>query len=270
MRIRPMKDFLVYGFATYGLLWTIAESFGSFFPEMRPEGVSKYIVLVGLSVLTGLFTAWPRRSVELEVPNSDSSIKIEFGDIFDKYEIVVVPVNEFFDGLLGDNVAKASVHGQFIKNKLGGKSNLFNDLTSNALKDVPSEKIDRSNGRQSKYPIGTTAVVDVNERRYLLTAFTRTDVKTLKASATIHEEWDALAGIWRAIRNSSNGKIAALPLLGSGLSGVGLPPKNLIEIVVNSFFYYTKERKIADCVVLILPTSLENSIDLLAIKRNWS
>lgn len=128
----------------------------------------------------------------------------------------------------------------------------------------------RKSGRKSKYPIGTIASVDVNDTRYLLAVLSKTDIDTLKASSTVHELWDCLAGIWEGVRQYSNGLCAKIPLLGSGLAGVGMPPRNLIEIIITSFFYYTKKNKIADKVALVLPISLKGEVDLITIKRSWS
>ena len=168
------------------------------------------------------------------------------------------------------HVSENSLHGTFIKDVLGGQSSAFFDLTSEALESVEAEEVERKSGHIKKYPIGTVASVDVNEKRYLLAALSRTDLETLKASATVHELWDCLKGIWEGARNFSNGKCVSIPLLGSGLSGVGLPPKNLVEIIVTSFLYYTKKQKIADRVILVLHPKLKEEIDLITIKRSWT
>ena len=270
MTKRTVRDFFVFGFATYAVIWTVTESFGAFFQNSKPEGVCWYAVLILLSVVSGLWRCWPRRHVELRIPASDSSIEITFGDIFKGGGTVVIPVNEFFDGLLGDHVSPNSLHGQFIKNILGGQTDSFYALTSDALKSVESNEVPRNRGRGTRYPIGTVACVDLTEKRFLLAALPRTDLETLKASATVHELWDCLTGIWQGVRNYSNGNSVKIPLIGSGLSGVGLPPRNLIDIIVISFLYYTKKQKIADKVTLVLPVSLKREIDLVTIERSWT
>ena len=222
------------------------------------------------SIVSGLWKCRPKGHVEFKIPGSDSSIEIEFGDIFEDGSVVVIPVNEYFDGRLGDHVSENSLHGQFIKKFLGGQASAFFDLTSKDLKSASSEAVHRANGRCAKYPIGTVARADVNGKRFLLAALSRTDVVSLKASATLHELWDCLAGIWNGVRDFSNGNSVKIPLLGSGLSGVGLPPKNLIEIIVTSFLYSTKKQKIADKVTLVLPHKLKREVDLITVKRSWT
>ena len=112
--------------------------------------------------------------------------------------------------------------------------------------------------------------MDVGEKRFLLAALTHTDIKSLKASATVRDVWICLQGVWREARNSSGGEPVKIPLLGSGLSGVGLPPKNLLQIILLSFLEHTKVRKIADRVTLVLPERLKGEIDLITIKRGWA
>ena len=271
MRInkRIVEDLFISGFAAFGVFWTIISSIDSFFENFEPEGACWFAIVI-LSFAIGLWRCWPREHVKLQIPASDSSIEIRFGDIFEGAGVVVIPVNEYFDGSLGDHVSKNSLHGIFIKDVLGGHSGTFFDLTSNALESVEAEEVQRTNGQVKKYPIGTVARVDFNEKRYLLAALSRTDLETLKASATVHELWDCLKGIWEAARNFSSGNCVNIPLLGSGLSGVGLPSKNLIEIIVTSFLYYTKKQKIADKVILVLHPKLKGEIDLVTIKRSWT
>ena len=271
MRInkRAVKDFLLYGFAAYGIFWTVIASVNFFFENFKPEGACWFAIVI-LSFAIGLWRCWPWEHVKIQIPASDSSIEIRFGDIFEGEGVVVIPVNEYFDGLLGDHVSEKSLHGTFIKDILGGQSSTFFDLTSEALESVEAKEVQRTSGQVKKYPIGTVAPVDINEKRYLLAALSRTDLETLKASATVHELWDCLKGIWEAARNFSSGNCVNIPLLGSGLSGVGLPSKNLIEIIVTSFLYYTKKQKIADKVILVLHPKLKGEIDLVTIKRSWT
>lgn len=265
---RVVRDFLVFGFATYGILWALIEPFGYFFENSRPQGASWYCAIVILSVVSGLWNCRPRSRIELKIPASDSSMEITFGDIFEGEGVVVIPVNEYFDGSLGDHVSTKSLHGLFVKNVLDGHSETFFDLTSNALESIEAEEVQRTSGRARKYPIGTVACLDVNDKRYLLAALAQTDISTLKASATVHELWDCLAGAWRGVRNYSNGNCVKIPLFGSGQSGVGLPPRHLVQIIVISFLYYTKIQKIADKVTLVLHPRLRGEIDLETIRRS--
>lgn len=272
---RAVRDFFGFGIAAYATLWTFVESFGSFFTESKPEGALWYVIIIVLSILFGLWICWPKdkhkKSINIQIPGSDSSFEIKFGDIFEGSGAIVIPVNEYFDSLLGDHVSEKSLHGKFITDVLGGQSETFERRTSESLEStqIKPTQVQRKSGRTLKYPIGTVAKIDTKDRRFLLAALTKTNIETLKASATSDELWDCLAGIWKGIRDYHNGNLVKIPLIGSGLSGVGLPPKVLIGIIITSFFYYTKGGKIADKITLVLPARMKGNIDLTTIERSW-
>lgn len=266
---RAASRFVLFGFATYGVLWTLVESVSSYFPHLKPEGFAGYGLLLLASGAVGTWRAWPTTKIEVKIPNSDSSMCVEFGNVFDKAGCVAIQANEFFDSHLGDHVSPNSLHGQFIRDVLGGQSSSFDTLVSNALAGEPFEPVPRTTGNTKKYRIGTTASIDVNGKRYLLFAFTKTDTKTLKASATVHELWDALAGLWEGIRIRANGNPVSMALVGGGLSGVGLPVGNLLQIMMISYSYYTKKNKISNNISFVLPTAMSREIDLSTIAEQW-
>lgn len=259
--------FLLIGFAVYGGIWTIVESLSAFIEALKPSGPLRYLGLVGISVVAGAWKAWPRSSIDIPIPNSDSSITIEFGDIFKKPSCIAIQVNDFFDSVLGDHISPNSLHGKFIRDILGGLPDSFNKVVSQALSGVPSVQVARPSGNTLRYKIGTTASVDVNGRRFLLFAFTKTDVKTLKVVATIHDIWDALAGLWESARIKSNGDPVYMSLLGSGQSGVGLPPKTLLHLTLVSFLYHTKKQKITNRLTVVLDPRFRTEIDLTSVQE---
>jgi len=258
--------FCVFSFAAYGALWTVIESVSAFDSQLKPTGAIEYGVLVLLSLTVGAWKAWPSKHIEICIPISDSSVVVEFGDIFSKEGCIAIQVNEFFDSLLGDHVSPQTLHGQFIRDVLGGQSASFDALVESALAGVPHEVVQRRSGNSRRYKIGTTASVDVNSKRYLLFAFAKTDIVTLKAYATLHEFWDALSGLWEVARVRSNGNPIFVPLIGTGLSGVGLPERYLLELLILSFVYHTKKNKISKQVTIVLHPSLRRMIDLKSIK----
>ena len=115
------------------------ESISAFFGSLKPGGLAGYSALVALAVIGGVVRTWPKKRIEFQIPASDSSFAIRFGNIFDGKAVVVVPVNDYFDGELGDHVSEHSLHGKFIRDVLGGQSKTFVDLTSESLVDVAPE-----------------------------------------------------------------------------------------------------------------------------------
>lgn len=272
-RRRQVRDFVLGSFATYGLLWAVLEPSGMFLPGVPPQGPWAYAAFVLLSAVGGVCLARRTERIEIRIPGSDSRLEIRFGDVLKGEGVVVIPANEFFDGELGDHVSAESLHGRFIKDVLGGVTKSFYDLIAKDLANVApthTNVLRPSGGQSARYPIGTVARADVNDKRYLLAALSHTDVGTLKASATVQDLWACLDGVWKGIRDYSNGRPVSIPLIGSGLSGVGLPAANLIEVIAISFLKETKERKVADKVTLVLPSRLAGELDLKKMKRSWS
>ena len=270
MKWDPVKNLLLGWAATYGALWVVIEPI-AYFTSLEPKGWGWYIALLVVSVIGGIWRVLPTRRVAFTIPGSDSSFEIKFGDLFAGKGVFVIPVNEFFDGKLGDHVSRKSIHGQFIEKLLGGQSKRFVDLTRKALEDSAPDEIvvDRSSGERNRYAIGTVARITMNNNRYLLAALSHTELESLKAYASVNDLWTCLAGVWNGIRVHSSGERVQLPLLGSGLSGVGLPASRLVEIMLTSFLCHTKERKVAERVTLVLPRRLAGKVDLNRIKRSW-
>ena len=268
---RRLWDFLLGFSATLGVLWLLIESLSAFFPCFTPKGLAWYSAFLLVSAFGGICRARPAKRVELRIPLTDSRFEIACGDIFSRSDVAVIPVNEYFDGEIGDPVSKNSLHGQFIERVLGGQTQSFFDLTEAALAQAtPAETgVEHRTGRATRYEVGTVARIDVRARRYLLAVLAHTDLESLAASATLQDLWACLEGVWKAIREHSDGGPAVLPLLGSGLSKIGLPAMDLIRIILISFVYHTKERKIAGRVTLLLPPHLLGDVDLKTIKRSW-
>jgi hypothetical protein len=130
------------------------------------------------------------------------------------------------------------------------------------LQATPATEAARSSGNLRRYPIGTTVELQAAGARYLAFALSRTDVSTLKASATLPDLWQALAGLWAKAREVSGGDTVYVPLAGAGLSGVGLPPQHLLALAVMSAVVATKQSRVAGSIVLVLPPSIVDQVDL--------
>ena len=270
MTRRQVADFFLGGFAAYGAFWVLVESFGHFFPAIVPEGPIGYVILVAIAAIGGVWNAWPTHSVEFQIPGSDTRFEIRFDDIFEREGVIVIPVNEYFDGELGNHVSRKSLHGQLIECALGGIAESFVQLTEPDLASVNGTDVTRTSGRNVRYPIGTTACAVIREKRYLLAALTHTDIESLSAYATVQDLSTCLDGIWERARTYYNGETVNVPLIGSGLSRIGLPPGNLIEVIATSLLIHTKNRKVADKVTLVLPKRLVGEVDLNSFKRSWT
>lgn len=78
-----------------------------------------------------------------------------------------------------------------------------------------------------------------------------------------------MEGLWEKVRNEGNGFNINLPLIGNGLSGIGLPPTQLLQLILISLLKFTKEKELSCTVRIILLQDTFENIDLELIKDNW-
>ena len=241
-----------------------------FDPNYAPNDIYWLFVAIGLSLAYALFHLISIHGVTISIPTTESKFEIKFGDIFNEKGVIVIPVNEYFDSELGELVARKSLHGKFILDILDGRADKFDEMVKYALRnDELITKKDRDDGRQN-YPIGTTAKIDAKGKRYLLAALSYTDPKTNRASATTIELGKCLKGVWEKSDIHSQGECTAIPLIGSGLSRVDLPPEPLIQFILTSFIESAKKTEISGKVILVLDKRYKFQINLNALKEGWS
>ena len=132
-----------------------------------------------------------------------------------------------------------------------------------------SVNIVKEEGKTLCYPIGTTALITVKEQKFILFALTNADPKTLKASSDVELMWKALHRLWERSRNESSGHPINLPLVGSGLSNLGLTSRDLLNLLILSVITETKAKDITRTIRIVLHRSRFDEVDLRDIRRHW-
>ena len=267
---RDWLTMLLCAYVAYTVQWAILDPMVSLTQLPSLTGVGRYVAMVVVSLVLGVAYGWPKKAVRIPMRNINTKVTVVFGDLFAQPGCRVVSVNEFFDSEIGDPVSPRSLHGVFIQTVLGGQAGAFDKLVSERLEGKASTYIHRPRGKERRYDIGTTAVVDVVGVRYFLVALCRTNLETLKAEAGVPELWQALSGLWDTVRVSANGEAVGLPLLGSGLAQMRLPPKQLIQIILMSILEKAKSAEIASEIRLVLTPDKFAEVDLNALRKEWS
>jgi hypothetical protein len=253
----------------YSVLWTALDSLTPFFPSITLEGTGRYLSLLTASILAGLIYSRKRDHVHFRLRTTNTVIDVRFADIFAVDGVKAIPANEFFDCEIGDHVSAKSLHGQFIRNFLGGHADAFAELIDRSIGGKHVETVQRSSGRMRRYSLGTTALVPMNENRFLFFASARTDVTTLKAHSTVPELWLALEGLWDAARIMANGERIVVPLVGGGVGGINLPPEQLLRLIVLSIVTATRVKQIAPEVAVVIRDDCFDEVDLTEVKKSW-
>jgi hypothetical protein len=257
-------------FLAYSALWTVVESLSHFLPQFKLQGAKDYFELIAAAVLIALGRIYQPREIEFQVKHCNTKVRLVFGNIFSAGGYIAIPVNEFFDSELGSAVSAKSLHGMVISDHFGGHTVGFDQSVAKDLTELPTQQVFRPFGKQQKYPIGTTAHVKTNSRNFLLFALSRTDISTFKASADIADLVRSLEGLCAKARNVLGGEKLVLPLVGGGLSGIGLPSDNLLQIILTVIVNETKKQQVAEEIYIVLHPSRFDEIELELIKRQWS
>lgn len=268
LRRHPAR-FLASVFLGYTALWTIVESVAHFFDPLAISGPIYYALLLLLSLFIGCVRSYQPLQVNVRIGSVDTEIVIRYGDFFGQDGYLAVPVNEYFDSELGEPVSPNSLHGMVIERFLGGQSVAFDQLIAESLAAASSVHTPRTRGREARYEIGTTAVAEIPPRRFLFFAFCRTDLDDLKAFADVPDLWRALGGLFQKARAVTAGEPLVLPLVGGGISGMGVPPTQLLQLIVLAIVEETKRREFCKRVTVVLHESKFEEIDLEAINRQW-
>lgn len=137
------------------------------------------------------------------------------------------------------------------------------------MTDAPHRHVPKVDGKQECYEIGTTALIGVNADRYIVFAFAKAEPETCKAYGNVELMWKALHALWQRVRVEANDYPVNLPLLGSGLSGLGLPTRDLLNLLILSAITETKARKVTSRIRVVLHESKWKDIDLRDVKKYW-
>jgi hypothetical protein len=221
-----------------------------------------------VSIAVAIISVWPKRSLSFRFANTTTYVNIEYGDLFSKTDNIVISANEYFDSEIGRPVSTASVHGAFIQNVLGGHRNIMDQEVSSQLQGQHIEYRTRPHGKHYRYEIGTTVTIDHNQKKFFLFAMSASDDQC-KALSDPAMMMTGLNGLWNKVRIEGGGHPVHIPLVGNGRSGVGLPPTQLLELILISILKSVKEKDLSTTINIVLQEGVFNEIDLDLVKYNW-
>lgn len=268
IRRHPKRFLLAIGFG-YATLWTILEPLFSI-ANLKTSGYScPYLIgYIVVSIIIAVIVVYPKKKIQFDLKNTNTKVEIEFGDLFKTKGHKVIPVSEFFDSKIGKPVSPNSLHGAFLEKILGGHLSIFDNAVNNQLANKHIDIVQRIDGKNLKYEIGTTITIEHNQSLYFVFALTNTDYNC-KAYSTPSLMLKALEGLWDKVRIEGNGVDINLPLIGNGLSRIGLPPSQLLQLILISLLKATKESDLSSTIRIVLTKDVFEKIDLEIIMNNW-
>lgn len=189
-------------------------------------------------------TLWKNGNYNLKYISGDI-IKSSFNNKKDTTKIVVIPVNTSFETQLSKNietetyplVSENTIHGQWLKKIL--KEIKKDDLDKRILSQLESKQIYSTGkskgkgGKQTTYPIGTTAIIHYKNTIFYLLAISEFDEKN-NAQSTANEIKKAILQLLKYYETFGQGYEMLIPLLGTGQSRAQLSPQESFSLIKNT------------------------------------
>ncbi len=215
-----------------------------------------------VSFIYALSTVWPKTKIKLKLSEKVTA-EVFFGDLFASKEIIVIPVNEYFDTIVDDKIISSkTLHGIFVRNYFGGNEVDLKKQISNGLNDVDHIDVNsrRPAGNKKRYPLGTVCQVKKDEKIFFLVALTKFNGND-RAEVKNSEYQRVLCDLFSYIEQNSQGRKVNIPLIGAGHSGVNLSKQKLLELLLFSIGLKDNLTLIGG-VNIVLHNSIKSEIDL--------
>jgi len=230
------------------------------------------VVGAGYFLIDGYYIAGHlRNKVSIVTTGFDTKISIEFGDFFEKDGWKAIAVNNFFDSIVDENlVSSRSLHGQVINKFWRGQSDEWQRQVDVSLGQETSIQASRVRGNDKCYEIGTTAAATIDGQKFLFVALSTTNLSSNVASADAEGLIAATRGLLAKARIVCANETLYIPLMGSGLSRIGIKNTILIDLMLAGIFEETKVSKVTGSVVIILNRGLRSEINISNLAKNWN
>ena len=261
---------IAYIFTCFSVLFTVVKAITQFFPTIRISGPAPLLAAILISCVWGLRKVWKPSKTTIRIAHSSTCLEIIFGDIFEQDGIRAIGVSEFFETGLGKPVSDKSLHGAFLKRHFSGyQDSIDKQIGAQLAKEEFTEVLDKDEGKILCYHIGTTALINANEERYILFALAKTNHANCKVFSDVELMWRALHKLWQRARTECNGQPLNLPLVGSGLAGLNLPTRDLLNLVILSAITESKAHEITQKIRIVLRRDRFEDVDLREVKQHW-
>lgn len=243
------------------------------FPNTFGLKYSGLEVFTMVSLVWAVISIFPRFEISRRLSVPDAVIKIKVGDLFKEEADLIIGMSDTFDTEKGNIIKTKSIQGQFLATVYNDDTPRLNtDLTAALKGRSGTRDSQKSQGKKTRYPIGTVATLTAGTKKYYCSAYSFMG-NDLKAQSDIKKLSTSLDMLWEEIRlKGQRGKVA-LAVLGSDLGRISTAShSNLIKLIVSSFLLASREGLISEqLTVVIYPSNLEkvNMLELNDFLQNF-
>ncbi len=269
-------SFLKTIFVALGALWLPLEAYEGLSGQDVSLPFWLFLILstvlsIIIFIVDGLFIkGFLRRTVTISSNGFDTEIEIKFGDLFSEQGWKAIAVNDFFDSKVDDDlVSKSSLHGKVLTRFWSGNPDDWQTQVNQSLCEEEAELVTREKGNNKRYSIGTTVSVEKDGEKFLFVALGKTDPVTNMANSDAEDLICAVRGLLKKARGVCANTPLIIPLMGSGLSRVGIKNSVLLDLILTATFEETKALKITENIKIVLPKEKLKDINLGTTLSNW-
>lgn len=245
---------------------TILAFFKSDFPSYYVGYVMPvYFAIFAVGFIITLYILRELNSINILISDT-AKLTIKYGDLFQSKGVIVIPVNDYFDVIVDDEViSRNTLHGKWIEEFYSNDIGLLNSQIEEQLSNYSGKSVpNRKNGRKVRYPLGTTIKIQRDDQLFFLVAFTKFDENN-RAQLSNLEYQETVIKLIEFIENNSNGYQINLPLVGAGHSGVQASKQRLLEFLIFSLKIKNKLTLI-NGINIVLANTIKKDVSLKLIK----
>ncbi len=237
------REFWKYFLAAIGTISSVVTLVSFVFQLTNPGCwvIAIYIVAVLLlSLVFAIWQTWRKESISIKISNTLTA-HVQAGDLFSyaKYgNYVVIPVNEYFDTIADNKIInKGTVHGQFIhKYYSNDHTKLHEEIEAYfASNNIEGKEVERPNseGYKKKYPLGTCAIIEKDNTKYVLLALTHFDEED-HAYVELSEFGRSISSMCRYLSDKVGVKPVYMPLMGMGMARLNQPAQFILKYTIDT------------------------------------
>lgn len=239
-------------------------------------GINPSIPSFLIAAIFGIFLIKKDLQTEIieEYKSPKVTIEIIEGDLFLQRGFdVVIGTCDTFDTRTPDIIAKNSIQGQAINKLFDGDIESLNKNLKRKLKCKNRVgKIRNNFGKRNKYEIGTTVTLrskskNASQQSYWV-AFTAMGENNVVRTSPDYL-WTSLKSLWETIAEQGNGAAVAMPVLGSGISGLdrSMTSQSLLEFILYSFWFHSKQQKITSKLRIVVRSEDRDDYDWISLRE---
>ena len=225
---------------------------------------------IAIYVADGLFLSGYMLNKATIKNDYGTDLTIEFGDLFEKDGWTAISVSDFFNSTVDEDlISSKSLHGMVLNRFWGENIADWQSQIDSSLRHVKYETAQQRKGNRRRYPIGTTAKAMVESRKFLFVALGRADEKNVTKSNAAGLIC-AVRGMLEAARAACSSESLNIPLMGSGLSRIGIKDAVLTDLIITAVMEESRSAKITNEIRIVLPVSLRDAINVKQYERKWN